>query len=980
MEARLESLRARLLRAGFSHADRAETLLATLPSWTDSVELLAQAADPDQALELLDRIASASQEGRALVDAAAAGGFLGMRLLRLLGSSIALGEHLARHPHHGQVLRTEELELPTAEVMLHDLLGVISSSDARARMRVEYRKHLLVIAVKDLMGEASLELVGEALSSAADAVLDAALALARREVAGSDKVRLAVIAMGKCGSQELNYISDVDVVFVAEPAAGAEEGEALSVGTRLASTLMNICSEATPEGSIWEVDAALRPEGKAGALVRTLASHVAYYQRFASTWEFQALLKARPAAGDRELGQAYVEAMSEFVWQAAGTPEFIENARAMRRRVEEHIPAKEAAREIKLGVGGLRDVEFSVQLLQLVHGRSDVMLRKPSTLAALEHLATWGYVGRDDAAALASAYRFMRTLEHRIQMQRLRRTHLLPDDADELRRLGRSFDLAGDPGESLLVKFRQTQLETRRIHEKLFYRPLLDAVSRLNAGDARLTPEAAQQRLEALGYRDPQGALRHLESLTSGVSRRAAIQRTLLPVLLGWFADAPDPDAGLLAFRQVSDALGTSHWYLRLLRDESLTAQRLAKVLASSRYATDLLLRAPEAVSLLADDIELQPRPLESLTSEMRMTASRHDDSTSAITALRALRRRELFRICAADVLGVIDVEDVSIGLTNITRATLTAALDVVTRSVESSRGSVGVRFLILAMGRLGGSEVSYGSDADVMFVHSALPGVSEQDATETAFAIANELRALLMVPSADPALEIDADLRPEGKQGPLVRSLASYAAYYERWSASWESQALLRASALAGDETLAQEFMALVDPLRWPSGGIDDASVREIRRLKARMENERLPRGADPTLHTKLGRGGLSDVEWVAQLLQMQHAHEHVQLRTTSTLDALRAAATIGLLSSDDALALEESWRLATRMRNAMMLVTNRASDSIPTSARELAALAQVLGLGVGHGQDLVDLYRRVTRRARGVMERNFYGLASGD
>jgi glutamate-ammonia-ligase adenylyltransferase len=787
--------------------------------------------------------------------------------------------------------------------------------------------------------------------------------------------RLAIIAMGKCGGRELNYVSDVDVIFVAEPLEGGDEEAALRTATRLASGVLRACGEATAEGSLWQVDAALRPEGKQGALVRTLASHIGYYERWAKTWEFQALLKARPAAGDRMLGEAYVDAVSPFVWSAADGPDFVADVQRMRQRVEDHIPAREADRQLKLGRGGLRDVEFSVQLLQLVHGRSDVMLRSPSTLVALEALSTWGYVGREDGATLGAAYRFLRTLEHRIQLHELRRSHIVPEDEADLRRIGRSLGLRTDPVAELTAEWRRHAREVRRIHEKLFYRPLLQAVARLDPGDARLTPEAAEERLAALGYADPAGALRHLEALTSGVSRRAAIQRTLLPVLLGWFADGPDPDAALLGFRRMSDDLGSTPWYLRLLRDESLAAERMATILSSSRFATDLLLRSPDAVALLADDRELLPRSREALVAEAHAAVSRHEDPESAVGALRALRRRELFRIAACDVLGLIEEQDVMRALTDVTDATLIGTLAVAERSVIADRGSLPTRMALVAMGRFGGGELGYSSDADLIFVHDPLPDANEKDASDAAFAIANDIRRLLMTPSPDPALEIDADLRPEGRQGPLVRSLDSYRAYYERWSAPWEAQALIRARPFAGDADLCAAFTALVDPLRWPTGGISDADTREMRRLKARMESERLPRGADPSMHLKQGRGGLADVEWVAQLLQLRHAalSDLPDLRTTSTLEALSAATQAGLLDAGDRDMLESSWLLATRVRNAIALTSGRPSDSVPTSGPVLAAVAHLLGYR--QPADLLEEYRRTTRRARGVVERVFYG-----
>jgi glutamate-ammonia-ligase adenylyltransferase len=843
-------------------------------------------------------------------------------------------------------------------------------------MRVSYRGALLGLAARDLRGDVDVADVAAELADLAAATLESALAVATAELGpAAQTCRLAVVAMGKCGGRELNYVSDVDVVFVAEAVDGAAEEPALRAAAALASALMRACSTTSPEGTIWPVDAALRPEGKAGPLVRTLASHVAYYQRWAKTWEFQALLKARPVAGDLALGQAYVDAMAPMVWAAAERDDFVVDVQQMRRRVEQTLPAADSHRELKLGPGGLRDVEFAVQLLQLVHGRTDESLRSPNTLEALESLSTYGYVGRDDAAELDRAYRFLRTVEHRLQLHLLRRTHVMPDDPDALRRLARSVGLRTDPVEELDREWRQHAREVRRLHEKLFYRPLLSSVARLASAEARLTPEAARSRLEALGYEDPAGALRHLEALTAGVSRRAAIQRTLLPVLLGWFPDAPDPDGGLLAFRRLSDSLGTTHWYLRLLRDEGAVAHRLALLLASSRYAVDLLGRAPEAVRLLADDAELVPRGRRELATEVAAAVGRHEDPASAVAVARGVRRRELFRVAAADLLGQATVEQVEAALTDVAAVTVQAALDVALRSVEQARGGpIPTRIAVVAMGRFGGRELGYASDADVLFVHDPHEGADERDATEAAHAVVGELRRLLAVSSPDPPLVVDADLRPEGRQGPLVRSLASYGAYYERWSLVWESQALLRAEPVAGDADLGRELMAVVDPVRYRDGGIAEADVREIRRIKSRVEAERLPRGTDPQRHTKLGPGGLADVEWTVQLLQLRHAWELPGLRTTRTLAALEAASAAGLLSPEQARVLGHAWRTASRVRNATLLVRGRPGDTLPTDLRELTGVAQVLGYPPGAGGVLVDDFRRASRRARTVVEQVFY------
>ncbi|WP_069886019.1 bifunctional [glutamine synthetase] adenylyltransferase/[glutamine synthetase]-adenylyl-L-tyrosine phosphorylase, partial [Streptomyces luteocolor] len=665
---------------------------------------------------------------------------------------------------------------------------------------------------------------------------------------------------------------------------------------------------------------------------------------------------------------------------------FVSDVQRMRRRVVENIPAGEVERELKLGPGGLRDVEFAVQMLQLVHGRSDPSIRSGSTLVALQALGEGGYVGRVDAVQLDDAYRFLRSLEHRIQLYRLRRTHLVPEDDADLRRIGRSLGMRTEPITDLNRAWKRHTSVVRRLHEKLFYRPLLDAVAQLAPGEARLSTEAARERLIALGYADPSAALRHLEALASGVTRKAAIQRTLLPVLLGWFADSADPDAGLLGFRRVSDALGKTPWYLRLLRDEGAAAENLARVLSAGRLAPDLLLRAPEAVALLGDARGLEPRGRAHLEQEILAAVGRADGAEQAVTAARGVRRRELFRTAAGDLIGSYGTEDspaeadpgalvdrVGDAVSDLTAATIAGTLRAVVR--DGWGDTLPTRFAVIGMGRFGGHELGYGSDADVLFVHEPREGADEQEAAKAAAKVIAEMRRLLQLPSADPPLLIDADLRPEGRSGPLVRTLKSYAAYYRRWSLVWESQALLRAEPVAGDEELGRAFIELVDPLRYPAEGLGDDAIREIRRLKARMESERMPRGADPTLHTKLGRGGLSDVEWTVQLLQLEHAWAEPGLRTTRTREALAAACAADLIPTEDAATLDEAWVLATRVRNAVMLVRGRAGDTFPSDGRELAAVGRYLGYDPGHVGDMLDDYRRITRRARAVVEERFYG-----
>lgn len=960
---------------------------------------LSRAPDPDLALNAIIRVREGLGTGWAQLDSAIrTETALRGRLFALLGSSSALGDHLIADPSCWELLRRGSL--PDKDEVVADLLAVVdavpeagpnaspmlfrageSGPDVVASLRRRYRDHLMLLAAHDLAATVENEpvvpyqVVGRQLADLADAALTAALAVAVARVCKDQPcpVRLAVIAMGKCGARELNYVSDVDVVFVAEPAD--------ATATRLAAEMMSIGSQA-----FFEVDAALRPEGKAGALVRTLDSHLAYYKRWARTWEFQALLKNRPMTGDLELGLRYREAVMPMVWTAAERPDFVSDVQGMRRRVEDLVPAELQDRELKLGRGSLRDIEFAVQLLQLVHGRVDENLHVASTVEALTALAAGGYVGRDDAANLTASYEFLRLLEHRLQLQRVMRTHTLPaeDDDEGLRWLARAAHIRPDGRQDavgvLRSEIRRNAVRIRRLHTKLFYRPLLESVVKMDPDALRLSPDAAVRQLAALGYVAPKNALGHLEALTGGVSRKGRIQALLLPPLLQWLGETPNPDAGLLAYRRLSEALDDQIWFLRELRDEGAIAERLMIVLGSSEFLPDLLINAPETIRMYADGPTgpalLIPQP-EDVARGILTAAARYDDPTRAVAAARSLRRHELARVASADLLGMLDVPQVCRALSSVWVAVLEASLAAVIRASEVETGEPApADFAVIGMGRLGGMELGYGSDADVLFVCDPRPGVDETKAVKWANGVAEQVQRLLGAPSTDPPLHVDAGLRPEGRSGALVRTLAAYQAYYEQWSQPWEMQALLRAHQVAGDQDLGVRFLHVVDKIRYPAGGVSEDAVREIRRIKARVDAERLPRGADPATHTKLGRGGLADIEWTVQLLQLRHAHEIPGLHNTSTLEALEVIEKSELLAGEDVALLRDSWLMATKARNALVLVRGKAIDQLPSPGSLLSAVAAVAGWPNNDGGgEFLDHYLRITRRAKAVVERVFGG-----
>jgi glutamate-ammonia-ligase adenylyltransferase len=981
-----------LARYGFADLRASRDLLDELierePLTAEFLSSVSHSADPDRALVRFSRLVDRDPEAvKALLQAPTDPGETptterpGDRLMLVLGASEGLASFLVRRPDSLSALTSKMWTVPHQsdyEQVLRRAVDDLVGDEARTALRVAYRECLVSLAAFDLSlydPVAGLDVVAAALADLAGAALEAALDVARREVPfPADEIartRLAIIAMGKTGARELNYLSDVDVIFVADAGeidgSTIETARAVDIATRLAVHTTRTLSDLAPEEPLWEVDANLRPEGKNGALVRTLASHLAYYERWAKPWEFQALLKARPIAGDRELGEEYVEKLAPLVWSVASTENFVESVQKMRERVTAHIPPEQVEVQLKLGPGGLRDIEFTIQLLQLVHGQADTEVRQRSTLGALGALVREGYVGRVEATEFDHDYRELRLLEHRIQLSRMRRTHLMPTDQDDLRILARATGLATSAA-GLLEQWHAIKRRVRRLHERLFYRPLLTAVARRPEQELALSTDSAVARLQAIGFRDPRGALAHIAAMSSGVSRRATIQRHLLPAMLQWFADGTDPDLGLLAFRRLSDGLGESYWFLRMLRDSSGAAQRLTTVLSSSRFVADLLERIPEAAIWLENDDDLRPRSVEALLEETAATLARHDEATTAAQVIRASRRREILRIALGAIVGVIRIDELGLGLSAIMTATISGALSLARRD-ERSRG---LEFAVIALGRYGGQELGFGSDADVLYVFRPTDP-ADSSAQQRAAGIVADLHRFTDDPLVP--LELDTDLRPEGKNGPVVRSLDAYAAYYARWALTWEAQALLRARAVAGDPGLMRDFEALADTVRYPRH-LSEQDVREVKRIKARVESERLPKGADPSRHLKLGRGSLSDVEWFVQLLQLEHAARIPGLRTPSTLQALEAATDAGLVAPGDAERLRDAWIMASRARSAVMLWTSRTSDVLPTDRRQLEAVARLLEYPPQSATQLEEDYLATTRRARHVFEAGFYGI----
>jgi [glutamine synthetase] adenylyltransferase / [glutamine synthetase]-adenylyl-L-tyrosine phosphorylase len=863
---------------------------------------LALAPDPQLARVALSRIGEDPRARDLLADESVLA-----TAIPLLGFSTAAADLLVAHPEEtaafANVRRRSPAEL---EAELDRDVGAFAVADGLRRFR---RRALLRVAAADLGGRAFADVVGE--------ISDVAGACLRRAWLETCEARTAVIALGKLGGAELNYASDVDLVFVHADDVDRDAAE------RGVARLIALLSEPTAEGVALRVDPTLRPGGRAGALSRTPAAMREYYASTAATWERQALIKSRPVAGDPEVGRAFVDGVTPFVYPPELAPSTIDEVRRVKVRLEEYVRALgKSGTEVKRGHGGIRDVEFAVQLLQIVHGRRDESLRDPSTLGALRALAAEGYVAEVDAEALADAYRFLRTLEHRLQIVRDLQTHELPTDRASTTTLARSLGLAD--ADALRAEYERRTSLVRHLHERLFYRPLLEAFAGPAAPRPGVDREATVELLRGLGFRSPDPAFDVLAGVVSPSTRLGKVLANVWPVVAPSFALAADPDAALVRLSRVVAAIGDDARTADAVAADPTIALRLASAVAVSSFATDILAADPSRVPALA---------------------GRDGDADAA-----------LVRVVAGYAARELDPRSTGARIADVADRVVREAFDAASPSVPLA---------VVGLGKLGARELNFASDLDVVFVY-------EGDAPN-AFAEATAASEAIMAAIRERGWEPDADLRPEGRAGPLARSFAAWLEYWERYAETWEFQSLLRARFVAGDEALGARFGSFAADFAYPEVLTLDR-VAEIRRMRDRVERERVRPPEAARFHFKLGYGSLADVQFAVELSLMRHGGAHPAVRTSGTLEAIEALARERLIEDAVARELGEAFVFLSDVKNALEIDRRVHAEALPASPEELTVLARRLGFEEYPVQTLFETYRRVTRRARRAMERVFF------
>ena len=879
----------------------------------------------------------------------AGGGIFCRAVVAVSDVSRSFTEAVRRDPSLLESLRPAgvlEREL-TSEDLLENLSEELASKPD-TDIRHWKRSQMLRIMVRDIEGGADLMSVTREVSALADACLIHCFEQARQ---AHPDVRMAIIGMGKLGGNELNYSSDVDVVFVHAPAADGGS-DAARAAAQIARQVMAEMSTTTASGLLFPVDADLRPEGPAGALSRTPEAHRNYFAKWAHPWERQAWMKARYVVGDMEIANELLNAAREFVWQPDLDPKEIHYIRDLKTKVEESV-AKSQGRDFKRGPGGIRDIEFSTQLLVLVRGRTDPLVRSPNTLLALEQLKRAGSVDPYDANHLSIAYRYLRTVEHRMQLRDERAMYEIPADEEGRNWLARVLGHRDESGKTAVEAFDEQHdrylSSVRGIQQKLFLRPTLEEFV-THSHEAWLNPT---EQLETLGFKDPEQAARIVEKQMTGTSAAARTLSQVLPSFLSALAETPDPDIGLIRFDWITDGPHRVNAIVPSLRDSPEAVKRLSMLLGSSKVAAGDLRREPDFVPELAEgDLSRSQEQLraglESAINPVR------DDQDPRRNALRRFVRRERLRILSRHLLEIVSTPQAGREIAELAEVASEAALEVLQ---DVMGGDTPPRMCIIGLGSFGGSEMLYTSDLDAIILYAPQDGggaasKSAKSPAQIAERIAKFWVGDISQPTAEGyGWEVDLRLRPEGA-GLSVHTVDAYSRYWADRARLWEFQALLKARVVAGDAEMGAEFMESAAGFVYAKRDPKD-TAEQLWQMRQRIFEERAQGKTD----IKRGPGGQLDTAFAVQLLQLIYGCDAPAIRQPNTLAAIDALADEGILETSEAQALSDGFAWCSKLAAKQYLISGSTEHIgvLPEDSENLELLSRVMD-GSGMASSSMD------------------------
>ncbi|MFH0872330.1 MAG: bifunctional [glutamate--ammonia ligase]-adenylyl-L-tyrosine phosphorylase/[glutamate--ammonia-ligase] adenylyltransferase [bacterium] len=1020
------------LRAvGFEDPTRAERNLAKLgrdPSYSPLfshirpllLHSLAHCPDPDMALNNLEAYADKVLDPRFFYSLLRDNPRVLDLIIAIFSHSQFLADILLHHPQYlywllepGQ-LRRAKLKEEMAEELGAAVDAKGGLEEKIRALRLFNRREILRIGVADVLDNLDLVDVTQQLSSLAEVTLQKAFEathahLLRRhgkpQLLGSDglarEASFTILGLGKLGGGELNFSSDIDIIYLY-----SEEGETLPSSpeivrvdnrfyfSRLAEMINKAIADPSEEGHCFRVDLRLRPRGRSGDLALSLRGYEIYYETQGQTWERQALLKARPVAGDEALGKEFLQVLTPFIFRQHLDYQAISEIKAMKERINLSIaldPGSE--RDVKLGPGGIREIEFIVQAFQLIHGGQRPWIREPNTLRALHRLAGERFLPTEEYSGLVKAYTFLRRVEHRLQLLHQIRTHRLPETQKEMvklaKRLGYHRQLTSTPAEDFLHDLREHTGTVKWIYDRLFYqRPSVGAATSVpSSGEREVSlassdlsllledPEGGamvRQRLKEAGVADVERGYRNLLMLKEGPSgAQFALSESrrlpqLLPLLLEALKSAPDADMALNSFEQFVRAMGARDSLFSLFSENPGLLNVLIRLFGHSEFLAQLLILHPDLMNLFLYPVNLERRKSRAeMKAELSSLLAEADSPLSRLDALRHFKKSQELRIGIREILGKADIDETFHDLTDVADLCLGAALQMASAETEARYGIPEVKeedrpsakshLTLIGLGKLGGVEFNFGSDLDILFVYGEegqTTGIARENSPATEVITLGEyysrlahrtLRILTTLTKEGAAYRVDVRLRPGGQKGELAQSLDSYSRHFESMAELWERQALVKARVVAGDQDLGHLFLERVNQFVY-GRLLSPEEIGQMAEMRDRMGNER---GAyhSQSLDVKLGVGGIADIEFIVQMLQLHHGQKIEALRTPHTLKALEKLPAHGLLSAAEAEALKDSYLFMRRVENRLRILSDQPIDALPSSPEKINNLAKRMG-----------------------------------
>ncbi|WP_243372233.1 bifunctional [glutamate--ammonia ligase]-adenylyl-L-tyrosine phosphorylase/[glutamate--ammonia-ligase] adenylyltransferase [Geotalea sp. SG265] len=1024
-----------LEKKGYEYGPRSATNLRLLAYIFDTETLTAIASGalatptPDMALNNLERVSCvvAKEELLAVCGKKA----MLARLLILCGSSPFLTNIICRDPvyFHGLFL-SKEIETRRSEAQMLDALrGQVNPNttwlDIFPLLRRFKLAEILRIAARDLNGMAPLEEVTAELSALAAACLQVAYEAARRQLIaehgvpfmdtseGEAEADLTIIGMGKFGGRELNFSSDIDIIYFYSSDHGETSGIADGIGqpsgkislhayfVKLAEMVTKAVSQVTEDGFVFRVDLGLRPEGKSGDVATSLRSAEIYYESWGQSWERAAMLKARPVAGSLELGEKFLATIQPFIHRKYLDYNLIEDMMAMKKKIDASLAkAQEGEYNIKLGRGGIREIEFFIQALQLVYAGKNPALRVKNSLQALETLRDARIITPEDCADLCEAYRFLRFVEHRIQVVQERQTHSLPRKDDEMRALARRCGYLRQNG---LAKFSEV-LESHRSRVSAIYGALfLSRDERLKEEvqpevyfffDRKADPDLLKDMLAERRFENVDVAYENLLMLRDGPPRAHLTERgrrmleNIAPLLLQEIFVSPDPDMAMTNLERFLCAVGSRSTFFALLAENREILKLMVSLFGMSEFLSKIFISHPELLdSMVSRSYAASVKDAAVMETELAALLEQAEDFEEKLDTLRRYRHEEFLRIGLNDIYGKMGQTEIAVQLTSLADVCLVAACRIAKQELQrfgrptytGEDGSISqAHFAVLAMGKLGGNELNYHSDLDVIYIydHQGMTDGEKQITNHEYFAkLAQKIILILTTQTREGYVyKIDTRLRPSGNAGPLVTSLDSFVNYHREDAQIWERQALTRARVAFGIGPLKARIEEVVDQAVYGVGCGDEVR-REIHRLRMRMENE-LAKESEGSYNIKTGRGGIVDIEFIIQYFQLKNGVVCPEIRTTNTLVAMKGMRACGLLSEEDFAVLQSGYKFLRRLENRLRIIHDYSMNDLGGPTKYLDKLARRLGYDpqLKHpGEALMHDYEQNTSAIRHVYDRVF-------